>query len=134
MDLRDEMSPEIAGRDEIESTTGAGDPNLVETIDDVVRSVQENVKDEEALVDELNQIRDEHVAGVPLTATLGRLERPRVLALVDGIVERLISNSGRLRRAFVRSLVRDGESVTAVARRFGVSHQRISAILKRSGA
>jgi transposase len=50
---------------------------------------------------------------------------------MNGIVDRLTVASARLRKVLVNALVRDGESVTSIATRFGVTHQRISSILRR---
>jgi hypothetical protein len=104
---------------------------VVETIDDVSSAVHENVSDQEDLLSELAQVRQERIEGVPLGEALGEGGRPRALVILDRIVNRLTIGSARLRRALITSLVRDGESVTSVATRFEVTHQRISSILRR---
>jgi len=108
--------------------------DVTDAIDDVVASVKDNVHDERELIGELERIRSEHLAGAPLSETLGQLQRPRVFSLFEGIMGRLTRTSVRLRRTLVRALVGEGENVSAVARRFGVSHQRISTVLKESTA
>jgi hypothetical protein len=104
---------------------------VVEAIDDVSGAVHENVSDEQDLLSELAQVRQERIEGVPLSEALGPGGRPRALVLLDRIVNRLTLGSARLRRAFISSLVQEGESVTSVATRFEVTHQRISSILLR---
>lgn len=104
---------------------------MVEAIDDVSSAVEENVNDEEALLSELARVRSDRVAGVPMGDSLSGLGRPRALVLMNGIVDRLTVASARLRKVLVNALVRDGESVTSIATRFGVTHQRISSILRR---
>lgn len=104
---------------------------VVEVIDDVSSAVEENVNDEETLLSELTRVRRDRVAGVPLGESLGGVGRPRALVLMNGIVDRLTVASARLRHALVSALVRDGDSVTSIATRFEVTHQRISSILRR---
>ena len=103
---------------------------VVEAIDDVSSAVHENVSDQEDLLSELAQVRQERIEGVALAEALEG-GRPRALVILDRIVNRLTIGCARLRRALITSLVREGESVTSVATRFEVTHQRISSILRR---
>jgi hypothetical protein len=105
---------------------------VVEAIEDVARAVRENVHEEQELLSELDHVRDQRMAGVPLTHAIGVGGPPRVLWLLGRVVNRLVAGSAVLRRALVTSLVEEGDNVMSVARRFEVSHQRISAILRRS--
>jgi hypothetical protein len=79
----------------------------------------------------LAHVRQERIKGMPLAEVLGDVGRPRALVLLDRIVNRITLGSARLRRALIMSLVKEGESVTSVATRFEVTHQRISSILRR---
>jgi hypothetical protein len=105
---------------------------VVAAIDDVARAVEENVSDEQELLTELARVRGQRVAGVPLTQAIGEGGRPRVLILLGRVVNRLVLGSAALRRALVTSLVDEGDTVVSVARRFEVTHQRISSILRRA--
>jgi hypothetical protein len=104
---------------------------VVNAIDEFSRSVRENVSDENDILLELAQVRRQRVSGIPLGQALGGVGRPRSIVLLSQIAHRLTLGSARLRRALVTSLVQEGESVTAVAKRFEVTHQRISSILRR---
>jgi hypothetical protein len=104
---------------------------VVEAIDEVSIAVEENVSDQEDLLSELGRIRDDRVAGVPLQDSIGGAGQPRALVLLNRVVKRLTLGSARLRRALVTSLVEEGDSANSVAKRFEVSRQRISAILRR---
>lgn len=104
---------------------------VVDAIDDVSTAVEENVADQEDLLSELGRIRGDRVAGVPLQESIDGVGQPRALVLLDRVAKRLTLGSARLRRALVTSLVREGESATSVAKRFEVSRQRISSILRR---
>lgn len=63
---------------------------------------------------------------------LDRESEPRLLGLLRGNTRRLAEATGRLAHALAHGLVREGESRRQVARRLGVTHQRISAILRHS--
>jgi len=104
---------------------------VVEAIDDVSIAVADSVSDQEDLLSELGRIRHDRVAGVPLQESIGGTGQPRALVLLNRVTNRLSLGSARLRRALVTSLVKDGESVNSVAKRFEVTHQRISSILRR---
>ena len=104
---------------------------VVEAIDDVSVAVEQNVSDQEDLLSELGQMRHDRVAGMPLQKSIGGAGQPRALVLLNRVTKRLILGSARLRRALVTSLVQEGESVNSVAKRFEVTHQRISSILRR---
>jgi hypothetical protein len=104
---------------------------VVEAIDDVSNAVEENLSDQEDLLSELGRIRHDRVTGAPLQESIGGAGQPRALVLLNRVTNRLTFGSARLRRALVRSLVQEGESVNSVAKRFEVTHQRISSILRR---
>jgi hypothetical protein len=104
---------------------------VVDAIDDVCNAVEENVSDEHDLLEELARVRHDRLAGVRLGDILGKGGWPKAIVLLASIVDRLTLSSSRLRHALVTALARDGESVTSVATRFAVTHQRISSILRR---
>jgi hypothetical protein len=57
---------------------------------------------------------------------------PRLLGLLRGNTRRLAEATGRLAHTLAQGLVREGESRRQIARRLGVTHQRISAMLRHS--
>jgi len=107
------------------------DDAVIGAIDDVSVAVEENVADQESLLVELGRMRRDRVAGVPLHESIDGKGQPRALFLLSRVTKRLIFAGARLRRVLVTSLVKEGESVNSVARRFEVTHQRISSILRR---
>lgn len=54
---------------------------------------------------------------------------PRLLGLLRGSTRRLADSTARLAQTLAHGLVREGESRRQIARRLGVTHQRISAML-----
>ena len=57
--------------------------------------------------------------------------QPGVLELASRILTRLTETSGSLRRVVARGLRLEGATIAAIAALFGVSHQRVSALLHR---
>lgn len=55
----------------------------------------------------------------------------QIFDLAEGSAKRLRSAASVLRGAMVRQLQSEGEGVSAISRLFGVSHQRISVLLRR---
>jgi transposase len=53
------------------------------------------------------------------------------MELTSRVLKAMSSGSGAIRRAVARGLRAGGESIAAISERFGVSRQRVSAILRR---
>lgn len=104
---------------------------VIDVIDHVSDEVAANVQDERDLLDELDRVRAERSAGQPLRRALGHNGRPTAVVLTGRIATRMTRAGARLQHALARALSHEGESVTSIARRFEVSHQRISTILRR---
>jgi hypothetical protein len=111
--------------------SGGNDP-LLRAIDDASDAIEDNLTEERMLLGELDRLRQDRIAGKPLREALGE-GRPRALGLANSVMVRTASISARLQRSFSSTLNREGDSVTAIARRFGVTHQRISALISRNG-
>lgn len=72
----------------------------------------------------------EHVAGASAAATVASGRPQAMLKLAESLARSLISAASLVRRALVRQLASEGKGVSAISRFFGVSHQRISVLLK----
>ena len=59
-------------------------------------------------------------------------EPPGTMQLVSRMLACLAKASGTLRKELVDTLRREGVSIPAIARLFGVTHQRVSNLLRRS--
>ena len=105
---------------------------VVAALDDMTEAVQENIKDERLLVRRLGRLRDGRARGATWHDLLSGENRPGALGLAAQILRRLTESAGRLRRALAAGLRAEGATIPAIAALFGVSHQRVSALLRRS--
>jgi hypothetical protein len=62
---------------------------------------------------------------------LDREAEPGLLELLRGSARRLAESAGHLAQALARGLAGEGQSRRQIARRLGVTHQRITAMLRQ---
>ena len=67
----------------------------------------------------------------PALADLGDEDEPGTVQLVSTILRRQSEASGYLRRSLVVALRAEGQSIPSIAHLFGVTHQRVSNLLRR---
>lgn len=112
-----------------ETAGTVGDP-VVEAIDELTGAIDANASDERLLARRLRRLRNGRLSGRSWRRLLESEPDPGSLALVGRILGRMSGASGGLRRALAQAARSEGESVADIARRFGVSHQRISTVLR----
>jgi hypothetical protein len=101
-------------------------------LDDMTEAVEANIKDERLLIRRLDRLRDGRSRGVTWNDLLSQENRPGALGLATRVLRRLTESGGRFRRALAAGLRAEGATIPAIATLFGVSHQRISALLRPS--
>jgi hypothetical protein len=104
---------------------------VLAAVEGLATAVEANAQDERLLVRRLRELREGRAEGRSWLDLLGPDERPSVLGLTGRIIGRLTDAGGRLRRALARGLRLEGATISTIAERFGVSHQRISALLRQ---
>jgi predicted transcriptional regulator len=82
------------------------------------------------ITERIASLRSEVASGVPVTDAVRGEERPLIVELITQNVEALHSVGSRLRWAEARALQAEGLTVTAIAELFGVTRQRVSALLQ----
>ncbi|HET9059188.1 MAG TPA: hypothetical protein VFN61_04650 [Acidimicrobiales bacterium] len=98
---------------------------------DAMAQVAEQVsQDSQKLADQSRAAGAERAAGASMTEVMDSGRPQAVLKLAESLAKRLVSAASVLRHAVVRDLSSEGKKVSAIARIFGVSHQRISVLLK----
>lgn len=100
------------------------------SLGELTSKLDETIEEGQQLNGELRRVRSRRAAGASMWEAIGPGRPPRAVALLDEMLGSLAEVSGVLRRVLVSGLHREGERVGAIAARFGVSHQRISTLLR----
>jgi hypothetical protein len=113
-------------------TEGAADPDgELAVLDGLADAVEENARDERRLARRIRRLRVGRAAGRTWHDLVTGERQPGVLTLASRILNRLTETSGGLRRVIAHGLRLEGATIAAIAALFGVSHQRVSALLHR---
>jgi hypothetical protein len=99
-------------------------------LDDAVRTARANVENQRLLARRLTRLRAGRDEGRSWHDLLAAEAPPRVMDLASGVLRGANRTSNRLRRAVAGGLRAEGAGLAAIARRLGVSHQRVSALLR----
>lgn len=111
-------------------TEVAGDPQEeLAVLDSLADAVEQNARDERRLARRIRQLRVGRAAGRTWHDLVSGERQPGVLKLASRILNRLTEASGGLRRVLAHGLRLEGAGIAAIATLFGVSHQRVSALL-----
>jgi len=97
-------------------------------LDDVLK---ENAERERVLFQRIAEVRLARENGQDWKAILANEDEPSTVQLVSTILRRQSEASGYLRRSLVVALRAEGQSIPSIAHLFGVTHQRVSNLLRR---
>jgi hypothetical protein len=101
------------------------------TLDELATAVDANARDQRRLAGLIRRLRTARAAGASWQDLLTGEQRPGVLGLTAQILRGVSDASGTLRRQLAQGLRAEGATISAIAAMFGVSHQRVSALLRR---
>lgn len=82
----------------------------------------------------IDHIRDQRQRGLRYAEIVPSEDRPLIVEMLSDNLDRLFTAGNRVRRAEARALRDDGLTMDAIAALFGVTRQRISALLKDSSS
>lgn len=77
-------------------------------------------------------LQEARASGRPYAEIVTETQRPLVVEMLTDVLEELSAAGSTFRRAEARALHADGLSQEAIASLFGVTRQRVSALLKRA--
>jgi CRP-like cAMP-binding protein len=103
----------------------------IESLDSLARSIDDNARDERLLARRIRRLSACRAKGRSWQQVMSDEPNPSTLELASGVLNRFTRLSGELRRTLARSLRAQGVSIAAIAEQFGVSRQRVSALLHR---
>lgn len=113
-----------------EHPESASQAALVAAIDDLIAGTGENVDRLRIIEQRLQTLRQSVAAGEAVAEVVRQEDRPLIVELITQNIEALHTVGARLRWAEASALRAEGLTVTAIADLFGVSRQRVSALLQ----
>jgi hypothetical protein len=110
---------------------GAGSDDVLKALEELEGVLRENAESERLLSKRIADVRQARENGREWKAILGDEDEPGTVQLVSTILRRQSEASGYLRRSLVVALRAEGQSIPSIAHLFGVTHQRVSNLLRR---
>jgi hypothetical protein len=131
-DLRQGM--ERRGLEEVtldQNSTGGGSDEVLNALNELESALRENAESERLLFQRIAEVRLARENGKDWKSILAAEDDPGTVQLVSSVLRRQSEASGYLRRSLVVALRAEGQSIPSIANLFGVTHQRVSNLLRR---
>jgi hypothetical protein len=110
---------------------GVASDDVLKALKELEGVLRENAESERLLSKRIADVRQARENGREWKAILGDEDEPGTVQLVSTILRRQSEASGYLRRSLVVALRAEGQSIPSIAHLFGVTHQRVSNLLRR---
>lgn len=107
---------------------------LIAALDDLDRAATENLERSRVLQRRARALRKHLESGADLTTLIESEEQPRMVELLSTNMATLETAGAEFRAAEAIALRAEGLTIEAIATLFGVTRQRISALLKQKAA
>jgi hypothetical protein len=117
--------------DQNDDRSGTGSDEVLKALDELETVLRENAESERLLAQRIAEVRLARQNGREWKAILGDEDEPGTVQLVSTVLRRQSEASGYLRRELVVALRGEGQSIPSIAHLFGVTHQRVSNLLRR---
>jgi antitoxin component HigA of HigAB toxin-antitoxin module len=117
--------------DHSDGRSSRSDDEVLRALDELEAALAENAENERLLTKRIADVRRARESGQEWKAILGDEDEPGTVQLVSTILRRQSEASGYLRRSMVVALRAEGQSIPSIAHLFGVTHQRVSNLLRR---
>ena len=122
---------DISMPDQTDDRSGTGSDDVLKALDELETVLRDNAESERLLSKRIAEVRLARQNGREWKAILGDEDEPGTVQLVSTILRRQSEASGYLRRSLVVALRTEGQSIPSIAHLFGVTHQRVSNLLRR---
>lgn len=99
-------------------------------LDDLAGTIEDNARQERLLARRVRRLRAERASGRSWHALAAEESAPSALRLAASVVGQMTEAGARFRRSVARGLRAEGATIPAIAHAFGVSHQRVSVLLR----
>ena len=101
----------------------------MEALDDLVVAVERSIQDLQQVLTRAETVRTQRAEGLTYAQMVPLEARPLTVELISATMSRLAETGSRWRREEARALHAEGLSMDRIARLFGVTRQRVSALL-----
>lgn len=108
-----------------------GSDEVLNALAELDAVLKENAERERVLFQRIAEVRLARENGQEWKSILAGEDEPSTVQLVSTILRRQSEASGYLRRSLVVALRAEGQSIPSIAHLFGVTHQRVSNLLRR---
>jgi hypothetical protein len=108
-----------------------GSDEVLRALGELDAVLKENAERERVLFQRIAEVRLARESGQEWKSILAGEDEPSTVQLVSTILRRQSEASGYLRRSLVVALRAEGQSIPSIAHLFGVTHQRVSNLLRR---
>ncbi len=116
------------------SNTTDPDTSVTRAINDLQYSLEESARREAALSRQLDAMKKARRAGREWREVLANDANMHAVTVVGEIARRLGESGAAFRRTLALALVREGDGLSEIARRFGISRQRVFNLVRASDA
>jgi hypothetical protein len=103
---------------------------FMEALDDLDRALDESLEMVERMKRRIREIRGVYSEGRSLREIVPNEEAPLIVQLLTDCTNLLHAYGNRVRRTEARALHREGMTMDEIAKLFGVTRQRVSALLR----
>jgi DNA-directed RNA polymerase sigma subunit (sigma70/sigma32) len=93
-------------------------------------ALDENIDRARRMKQRIAELEDACLSGRPIKEIVPEAQTPPIVRLLTESAEALHEHGSRVRRAEARALHREGLTMDQIARLFGVTRQRVSALLR----
>ena len=104
--------------------------SVLDALDGLVRALRANSARIEATIARAERIQEQRDEGLSYREIESGEERPLIVELTRDNLAALVEAGSRLRRAEARALHAEGMTMEQIAELFGVTRQRVSALLR----
>lgn len=110
------------------------DDEVIEALDAVAETAEATAADARRVQSVVRTSRRQRAQGRSWREIIANEERPRLVERLSHLLARVSGAGSKLRRAQARALRAEGMTIDQIAELFGVSRQRVSALLARGVA
>jgi DNA-directed RNA polymerase sigma subunit (sigma70/sigma32) len=103
---------------------------FLKAVDDLDGALEQSIEMTRRMKERIKEIRAGHASGQSLREIVPQEERPLLVQLLTETGNLLHSYGTRVRRTEARALHHEGMTMDEIARQFGVTRQRVSALLR----